>query len=82
MDELLLEASETFKMTQTTSPDSCALLPTTPSSVDLLTLISTRNSFTQFESESVFECAKVYCDVITKCLTLAILINQASLVYK
>ena len=27
-DELLLEASETFEMSQTTSPDSCALHPT------------------------------------------------------
>ena len=47
IDELLLEASEAFKMSQTMSPDSCALFPTAPSSVDLLT---TRTSSTQLES--------------------------------
>ena len=37
-DWLLLEASETLEKSQTTSPDSCTLLPTASSSVDLSTL--------------------------------------------
>ena len=37
-DWLLLEASGTFKRSQTTSPDSYTLLPTAPSFVDLSTL--------------------------------------------
>ena len=48
MDELLLEASETFEMSQT-SPDSCTLLPTAQSSVDLLKLASPGTSSTQVE---------------------------------
>ena len=56
-------------------PDSCALLPTVPSSVDLSTLTSTvepapPNSKVLSESVVVFGCAKVYYDVITKRLTL------------
>ena len=52
MDELFLETSETFEMSQTRSPDSCALLPTAPSSVDIstLTCMSTGTSSTQLES--------------------------------
>ena len=38
-DWLLLEASEMFEKSQTTSPDSCALLPTAPSSLGLSTYI-------------------------------------------
>ena len=60
MDELLSKASETFEMSQTTctystSPDNWTLLPTAPSSVDLLTLtcMSIETSFTQLKSESV-----------------------------
>ena len=50
MDELLLEASETLKMSQNTYPDSRTLLPTVPSSVDLSILKSNGTSSTQLES--------------------------------
>ena len=50
MDELLLEANEMFELSQTISPDSYALLPTAPSSVDSSTLTITGTSSTQLES--------------------------------
>ena len=40
MGKLLLEASETLEMFQTTSPDNSALFSTAPSSVDISTLTS------------------------------------------
>ena len=41
MNELLLEASEMFEMSQTMSSDSCTLLPTGPRFVDLSTFTCT-----------------------------------------
>ena len=86
-DWLLLEVhvSEMFEKSQTTSPDSCALLPTPPSLCTPLNIYIYRNQLhpTRKCSVVVLGYAKVWCYYyMAYACNLATLIDHASLVYK